>query len=290
MNAPQRQPVDMTGQKKMKVGMFGGDAQKGQPASQETLRSIPEEKFDVTHAEERPSAVEAPREDFKDVFTIQAEMVEKNKAAANAMMNRKNRTENDVDSLNKALGGNNNSELDDIIKISKEDIALCEQLIFNGFAETHIEMKSFPGRKFTICSTNAEELNFIDEIIFEKIRSVKQNDDGSVEMPENSIKALRNALFISLSYRGFDNKDICIDPISHLSTIKRAIIKLGEFSSLGDIKKADELKTSIKNAIMKRVAIVKRISTPLLDWITSQKYNMDVTMLKIMNEKGVISL
>jgi hypothetical protein len=280
VNTPRNQPVDMT-TRKPASGIFN------KPTSNQAEAS-PNNIPDNLPVQNNQDVPRPPKENFPDVFRQQEEMIQNTKAATQA---KKDPDAENIDQLNKALSGDNKSSLDeDIVKISKEDMALAEQLIFNGYTECNVEMVNFPGRKFAICSTNAEEMGLIDEIVFEKIRSVKQNDDGSVEMPENSIRALRNALFISVSYRGVDGKDISTDAICHINTIKRAILKLGDIYNSGELAKADDLKKSIKQAMIKRATIVKRMPTPLIDFITNEKYNFDVKMLKIMNEKNIVPL
>jgi hypothetical protein len=224
------------------------------------------------------------KEDFPDPFKIQDEMM-RNVAKPKT---EKDQSEKDIDSINAAAEAEMAKEDEDFMKISKEDLELAEQLIFNGYAETQVEISNFPGRKFAICSTNGEELTFIDEMAFDKMKSVKQNADGTIDMPDSAIKALRNSLFVALSYRGVDGKDIASEPIIQVNTLKKAILQLGSLYSSGDMKQADELKASVKKALLKRATLIRRLPAPVIDFLSDEKYKFDVKMLNIMSEKKIL--
>lgn len=277
MDQPKKKPVDFTGQSKPQAGIFekSGFSSTQPNISEQVSNPEPVDKI--------------KREDFPDPFKQQQDMI---RHTQNLVKSKENESteEEQVNKLNEALDGNQNKTADQIIKINPEDMKIAEQLIFNGYAEIQVEIKRFPGRKFTICSTNAEELGLIDEIIFDKLKSVKQNDDGSVDLPDNTVRALRYALFLALSYKGVDGKDIASEPICHINTLKKAILKLGELYAAGEIKKADDFKSQIKTQLSKRAIIVRRMPTALMDYIAGEKYNFDAKMIKIMNEKEVIPL
>ena len=243
------------------------------PASQDSPKPQPE----------RPPQPNQAKEDFPDVFKIQDEMM-KNVVKPKD----KDQAENDVDAINNASNAEAMKEDEDFMKITKEDTDLAEQLIFNGYAECQVIIPSFPNRKFTICSTSGEELTFIDEMAFDKMKSVKQNSDGTIDIPDSAIKALRNSLFVALSYRGVDGSDIAKEPILQVNTLKKAILQLGSLYGSGDLKQAEDLKSSIKKALLKRAAIIRRMPAPLIDFISDEKYHFDVKMLNIMSEKRML--
>ena len=225
-----------------------------------------------------------PRKDaFPDVFRQQEEMLQNVKRPPPIATPE----EENVSKLNDALSGGMDI-MDEEDNISPEDMKLAEQLIFSGYAEKSVEMPRFPGKTFTITSTSAEEMGVIDDIVFERIRAEKQNLDGSVEMPENAVKILRNSLFVAISYRGPDNKDFAADPICHLNTLKKGILKLGDLMNDGNMDNAIKLKESIKKALLKRSTMVKRFPTSLIDFLTDSKYKFDIKMLNIMNDKNVL--
>jgi hypothetical protein len=284
-----RVPVDMTGQNKKTGGAFDQKVVRThEKHAQEDQEGVSNGSGQTKVVEVAEEALRAPKEDFMDVFEQQKKLIEKTQKGIAPKIDPDQET---IENLNKSLSGEARNDIDeDIVKISAEDMKLAEQLIFNSYAECNIEMKNFPGRKFTITSTNAEELNMVDSIVFDRIRSAKQNNDGSVELPENFIRSLRNSLFISISYRGFDGNDIAKDPICHLNTLKRAILKLGDVLNSGEIDKGEELKKNICAAMVKRATLVKRMPTPLIDFLTDAKYHFDLKMLSIMNKKDLIPL
>lgn len=282
-----RVQVDMTGQNKKTGGAFDQKVVRThEKHAQEDQEGASNGSGQTKVVEVAEEALRAPKEDFIDVFEQQKKLIEKTQKGIAPKIDQDQAM---VENLNKSLSGEGGSDIDDeIIKISQDDLKLAEQLVFNSYAECNVEIKNFPGRKFTITSTNGEELGLIDEIVFEKIRSVKQNEDGSVELPQNAVSSLRNSLFIAMSFRGIDGNDISKDPICHINTLKRAIIKLGDVYNSGELQKAEELKKNIKQAMIKRATLVKRMPTALIDYLTGIKYDFDVRMLSIMNKKELL--
>jgi galactokinase len=123
---------------------------------------------------------------------------------------------------------------------------------------------------------------------FDLAKSVKTNDDGTIDIPDNHIKTLRNALFVALSYRGCDNHELMSDPTCHLNTLKKAILKMNDCFNDGDLENGKQLKDSIKNALKKRATAVKRLSTTMIDFLSGEKYKFDNKMYTIMNKKKII--
>jgi len=280
----QRKPVDMTGvQRQSPAGIF--DKRPSETVVGSVIPSaVPKDQPQPSPVQNRPLE---PKPDFPDVFKEQEKMIQNVRESAP----KQNQEESEIEKLNQSLSGELKPLDEDIIKISPEDMKVAEQLIFNGYAETNIELPNFKDHFVTICSTNAEEHGMIDDIVFEKLRSSKQNADGTVELPENAVRSLRKALFVAVSFRGIDGNDIAkADAVCHLNTIKRAIIKLSEIYSAGEIPKGDEFKNEIKKAMLKRASMVRRQPTPIIDFITGKKYEFDVKMLRIMNEKNIIPL
>jgi hypothetical protein len=234
-----------------------------------------------------PEQTQARKEEFPDPFTIQRNQVAETESRMKAVARKSEAGDSEIERTQQALNNQGSNDLDDD-GITEADMKLAEQLIFNGYAEKDVEMESFKGKKFTICSTNAEEMDIIDDIAFDMIKSVKSNDDGTVDLPENHIRTMRNALLVALSYRGFNNKELSSDPLSYLNTLKKAIIKIGELCNDGEVIKASELKNSVKKALNKRASLVKRLPTPLIDFISGEKYKFDSRMSEIMNMKGII--
>lgn len=199
-------------------------------------------------------------------------------------------TESAMNALNADQSKNTKleKEFEDLEKISDQDLALAEKMIFEGFASIDIEMKNIPGRKLTIYSTSAEEMLLIDDIMFDIMKKA-ENKDGSVDIPQNKVQAMKNALFLAFSYRGFDGEDIAgPDSLAHLDTIKKTTLKLVEHEFNGDMDKAESLKASLKKYLLKRAAIMRRLPTVTIDFLSDEKLNFDAKMLHIMSSKKIL--
>ena len=256
----------------------------GQPAAQP-------ERRETAHAIDPNPPKQGPlpeKEEFKDPFAIQNDLRSQAETKNRAI---ERMAASETDAAQKAANAlNNQGELSAGVDdgITADDLKLAEQLIFKGYAEKNVEMEAFPGKKFTICSTNAEELSIIDDIAFDMVKNIQTNSDGTVDLPENHVRTMRNALFVALSYRGVDGVELCTDAVCHLNTLKKAIFKTNELYNEGDIKKGDELKVSLKRALVKRATAVKRLATPLIDFLSGEKYRFDAKMAEVMNKKGIL--
>jgi len=186
--------------------------------------------------------------------------------------------------INKSMA---DKDMYDDINVNSDDLKLAEKLIFDGFAETDVSMKNFPDRKFTLCSTNAEELGIMDEILFDMVKD-HEKEDGMIDLPQNHISSMRSALFIALGYRGMDKQEICDTPGNYLNTIKKAVIKLTKLELDGNIKDAENLRISLKHALKTRAVEIKRLPTPLIDWLSGKKAEFDKKMYKIMCMENII--
>jgi hypothetical protein len=231
-----------------------------------------------------PQKPAEPKPNFPDPFAVQEEQIR----STPRRPPEPSQEEKDISSINQAATAAAAKEEEDFLRISDADLKLAEQLIFNGYAECNISMDYFPDHRFTICSTNGEELTLIDDMAFDKVKSSKQSADGSFEMSDNSLKAFRNSLLLALSYRGVDGADIAKEPIVQINTLKKAILKMGELYNSGNLKNAEDLKDNIKKALIKRATIMKHLPTPLIDFLSDEKYKFDVKMLTIMNEKKIL--
>jgi len=235
---------------------------------------------------------ENPKENFLDPFQMQQQEIKKRtmgKPRTNPL--KKILEEDVVEKTNAALNSSSRdveSELEEMNKISPKDLKLAEQMMFNGYAEFDIEMPQLPDIKLTICSTNAEEMNMLEEIVFDMMKKAEDLGDGTLNLPNNHVQSMRNALFIALSYRGMNMEELMKDTSYQLNTIKKGIIKISELYDEGEIKKADDFKKSLKNKLIKRASAIKRLATPILEFISSEKYNFDEKMLQIMRTKNIL--
>jgi len=247
--------------------------------------------FDKPIQTEEPPAVLPEKQDFKEPFKEHAETLsdrisnqkgirvdpgEKAAADAAAALNKQG-PDKDME-----------AELEEMDKISPEDLDLAEQMVFKGFAEFDVEMSNLPNHKFTICSTNAEEMNMIDEIIFDMVKRAEDKEDGTVDLPQNQVQAMRNALFVAISYKGRNKEEVMDDSSCYLNTIKKAIIRISELENLGQIDESKKLKTSLKKSLIRRATAIKRMPTPVIDFLSGEKYAFDAKMYKIMSTKNVL--
>jgi len=231
-----------------------------------------------------------PKEDFKDPFSLQQEEISSRSSKPRSLPNP---SEIAAQNVNNAMSANAggldvDKELEDLDKISEADLEMAEKMIFEGYADFDVEIKNLKNCKVTICSTNAEEISFIDEILFDMVEASEHRDDGTVSLPQNHINSMRNALFLALSYRGMNKKELSPVSAYNLNAIKKAIIKVSELEDIGELEKAIKLKAALKTSLKKRATLIKRLPTTLIDFLSNEKYAFDSKMLKIMSSKGVL--
>lgn len=244
-------------------------------------------------AEETPAAEEtAPpekKEEFQTPFEQQEGLVRSRVMTGQDKKPGEGYAEKAASAINKAAGSTPDltDEYREAMTVSKEDLELAEKLVFDGYAEIDIEMPNLPGKKFTICSTNAEEMSMIDEIIFDMVKE-KEADDGRVDLPQNHIQTWRNALYVALGYRGMNQTELCDNGQHHLNTIKKAIQKISDLQFDGNIGQSEKLKTDLKKSLKVRATRVRRMGTPLIDFLSAKKLEFDQKMFAIMSSKGIL--
>jgi len=253
----------------------------------------------VGKSEAPKEAPEAPqaglKQEFEDVFTMnakhQSEMMNK---AGSAAAKRAMGTEEAISKVNEALasGGSGKTrdeqDLDELSKISVEDLQMAEEMVFKGFVEYNVQMANLPNHTFTLVSSTADEIALIEDVILDHIRANEDSKTGEVNLADANVKALRNALAIAMSYKGADGKELCETPIHTLTMIKRAILKCKEYEVAGDLSKFSELRTSLKKSVKARASRVMGLSTPLIDFLSQEKFKFDNKMFTIMTTKNII--
>ena len=127
----------------------------------------------------------------------------------------------------------------------------------------------------------------VDEILFDTLKK-SESKDGTVNLPQNNVQALRNGLFLAISYRGMNEEELIKDSNCHLNVIKKAIILVSDKENTGDLEGAEKLKKSLKIKLMMRASAIKRMATPMIDFISDQKYEFDAKMLGIMRSPGLL--
>jgi len=266
-----------------------------QPAQSEGIFNKPTDNIVLEKKEtkeEKP--LEVGKQDFEDPFLMQSSQIKEREAKGKKSLEETlTQGESAAEKTSEALKNqgptkNVQADLEESEKFSDEDIKLAEQMIFKGYAEFDVSMPHIPNVKITLCSTSAEEIGMIDEIAFDMVKDAKELKDGNLDMPQNHVTRMRNALFVALSYKGKNETELMQDQRAHLNTLKRAIRKISDLYSSGEIEDADELKKSVKQALIARATVVNRLPTPLIDYISNEKYEFDDKISRIMNSKGVL--
>lgn len=241
---------------------------------------------------ETPAAEEtAPpekKEDFQTPFEQQEDLTRR-RATSGTRKPGESYAEQAANQINKAAGETPDltEEMKEAMSVSEDDLALAEKLVFDGYAEVDVTMPNIPDKKFTICSTNAEEMSVIDEIIFDMVTE-KEGKDGRIDLPQNHIQTWRNAMYVALGYRGMNQKELCDKARHHLNTIKKAIQHVSELMFQGELKQAEELKDDMKKAVKARALRVRRMPTPMVDFLSGKKVEFDQKMFAIMSAKDIL--
>lgn len=270
----------MNEQKQPDKGIFD---QRGGKIPPRPEQDIPVTQNNTTDQKNESIDITTPKADFKDPFQIQRESIQKS-MNHQRKIKEPNYTELMADKVNKAMNPDKGVVENDI---SPEDLDLAEQMIFRGYAETDVSIPVFKDKKFTICSTSAEELSMLDEVVFNYAKSFERND-GTFDIPQNKISSLRNSLFVAISYRGMNGSELCDAGAYHLNTIKRGIIKVEELLLSGDVEKSNNLKKQVEKSLLYRAAQIRKMATPLIDFLSSEKANFDAKMLRIMSDKDLL--
>lgn len=235
----------------------------------------------------------APKKDFQDPFKQQADDLTSRRRQADERVKRsvESKTEGMIESANAAISGQGSqadlNEFDELEKISEQDLELAQQLIFKGYAEKDIVNPNMPDHKFTIATTSAEDVSVVDEIIYDMIRQ-SEGKDGEPNLPAQHVQTMRSALLLAFGFKGVDGKDFCDEAINQLLTIKRAVIKVKDLEYEGDMEQSKKLMESLKRAAKHRAVRMRRLPTPVIDFLSQRKFEFDTTMYQIMMSDKII--
>jgi len=258
-----------------------------------TVKETSQRQQSPGRAQEPQESPTQQKQDFKTVSQQHEDMVQgRRKPAAEMIKNAvESKTDEMVNKANAALSGMGNGpdfdEFEQLQKISDEDLELAEQVIFKGYAEKVVTIPNMPGHTFTITTTSAEDMSVIDEIIYDMVKD-KEDKDGQVDLPAQHVQTFRSALMIAIGFKGMDGKDYCDEPIHQLMAIKRAVIKVKDLEYEGDIEKSAKLSESLKRSLKHRAVRVRRLPTPVIDFISNEKIMFDQAMYQIMTAKQLI--
>ena len=233
---------------------------------------------------ERPTQ----KENFTGPMQQAAKMASEQQQQAKVLSKPDNQEEA-ISKANQAMAGS--VDMDKVIEefdsISVEDLNLAEQLIFRGYAEKEVSIDKIPKAKYTICSTDADEVAFQDEMIFDYIK-LNQDKDEAMTTSSTNVGAYRNAMTIALSCRGLNQKEFCENASHHLNTIKSGIRKVRECELNGDLPESIKIKTEVKKSLKFRTIKVMQFPTPIIDFLSQRKFEFDQLMFSIMNTKNII--
>lgn len=280
------------------MNQMGSMAQKQgfEPKSQQTGKDAGEfgtGGMSQMRTETPPEQAPQPKKDFKDPFQMQGDMVAGKKKSAEAMVNAAVNSETDsmIEKANSAIssfgGSDDFGDFEKLNEISDEDIELAEQVIFKGYAEKEVTIPNLPGHKFTICTTSAEDMSVIDEIIFDMVHE-HEDKDGQIDLPAQHVQTMRSALILAMGFVGMDGEEYCDEPVHKINAIKRGVIKVKDYEYEGDLEKAKALNGSLKKSLKHRAVRVRRLPTPVIDFLSNAKFEFDTTMYQIMTSKQLI--
>jgi len=197
-----------------------------------------------------------------------------------------------IDKLNEQLSGGSaedkiSKEFEEIEQFTDEELALAEELIFKGYVEFDKKMSIGKDNSITICSMTAEENELVNELVYSLLKE-KENDEGDVDMPQSAVTMFSQFCGLALSFKGYNGEDFCKERKYSLALIKSAISKLPEFEAAGDLKRYSEIRDEIKGVIKIRASKMKRIATPVVDYISNQRYIFERKMYSIMNKENIL--
>lgn len=238
-----------------------------------------------------------PRQDFKSPLQAAAEATSRAKTASKLALDSKERKSEleQMEAIDQINGAGSNSakanekDIEELDKISEEDLSLAEALIFRGYAEKTVKFPQFKDHTITVTTTSPLEFDIIDELKFDLVKANEDKTTGIVNLSDAIVNSAENMYKLALGYVGMDNQDFCQDKSASLSIIKRAINTLDQIELSGDIEKLKKFKIEIKDAIRKRANVLKKVPTPMIDFISKTKYQFDDVMFKIMETPNIVS-
>lgn len=240
-------------------------------------------------------AKESPQKkvDFKSVFDQDVHNKKERQRRSDEISKKSSPKFDAVNKVNKQLSGGDSDdmskELNDMDDISEEDLKLAEELIFKGYVEYEEEIEFIKEKKHKacLCSITAEEIDIVNEMVFELVKG-KENDEGQIDMPQNSVSLKNQFYTLALSFKGFNQADYVKERNYSLSLIKSVIIKLPDFEIEGNIEKYNKIREEVKKAIKIRASKLRNLPTPVVDFLSNKKYQFEKKMYEIMNKKDIV--
>ena len=238
---------------------------------------------------ERKIEPKEPKVDMEGIFEAAGKQRSELRDKMKSAMDKSRPEEDAVSKLNQQLSGGKGSdaiekELEDMDKFSEDDLALAEELLFNGFCRKDIPLTK--KTKATFYSMNADEMEMINQLMFEFTKK-HENKDGIVDVSQKSVDSLNALYVLAVSFRGFDGKDIAPSKSCSLEMLKSAFKQLAELEISGDIETHGKLSEEIKKVMKIRATYVRRKPTALIDVLTSKRYEFERVLYDILKRGDV---
>ena len=236
----------------------------------------------------QPNEQKQAKEDFKELTPTKT--ASKPRSGLSDALKSQDAAEGLIDKFNGSMGGNGDidKELAELDAILPEDIELLSQMVFKGYAEKVINIPNLKDAAITICTSSAEDVSLIDDIIFDIVKQYEVKDSDTLDIPQQYLTTMRHSVNMALYYKGINGVDICDNSNYQLQTIKSAIKKLSSHRSTGELEASKKLFELIKKSINARVSYIRQIPTVIIDFISNQKYRFDMDMNRVMNTSNAL--
>lgn len=231
------------------------------------------------------------KQDFADIITQDTQLKQNTAAALKKAQEATKPTEDAVSKLNDALSGKNSEnakiekELEDFNKFSEEDIALAEELLFNGFAKKDFKLSE--KYSATIYTSSASDISIVNELMFEFTKKYEK-PDGRVDISQKALDHMQQLYLLAISFKGYNDKEFSTEKIRSLDLIKNAMKKLSEFEISGELDNYAKLMEEIKKAVRSRAAEIKKLPASVIDSISFKRYELERTMYDIVTRGDIL--
>lgn len=239
----------------------------------------------------QPQPATQSKQDFSNIFEEDAKLKQETMSRIQEAAKKSLPKEDMVNNLNNALSGKDKEsekiekELGEMEKFTEEDISLAEQLLFNGYAQK--DLKLTDKVVITVTSMTAVEVDLVNEMMYEFGKKF-ETSDGRFDVSQKTIDHMNTLYLLSVSFRGFNGKDLSETRTRSLDLLKNAFKQLNSLEIEGDLEKIKKLRTDIKDAVRARALEIKRMPTPVIDAISRKRSEFESMMYSIINRGDVI--
>jgi hypothetical protein len=231
-----------------------------------------------------------PKQQFQDIFMQDAQLKQKTAEAVKGMLDKEKPAEEAITQLNDALSGKNQEakqnekELEELNKFSKEDIELASQLLFNGFAKKDIKINSTVSA--TVVSSSSMEMAIVNELMYE-LSKKSEDKEGRVDKSQKDMDLMYQLYILAISFKGYNDKDIA-QKGSSLEMIKKACGRLSDLEIDGNIEEHAKMMEKIKIAIKVRASEIKKLPATIVDILSMKRFEFEREMYEILTKGDVL--